>query len=76
MSTATGFRTNLRLDGKTRGEMSGAFSCDVKKHLKPGVKNKIAVRVTHRGFGGNLLAAHAPGTQDECSTEQLDKYRY
>ena len=74
---ALAFERTYASTGKPVGEMSGAFSCDVKKHLKPGVKNKIAVRVTHAvGLGGICLPPMLLGTQDECSTEQLDKYRY
>ncbi len=62
--------------GKPAGELSGAFRSDIKKHLKPGTKNQIAIRVTHSsGLGGMCLPPILFATQEECSTEQLEKYR-
>jgi hypothetical protein len=49
----------------------------VKKLLKVGARNTIAVRVTHAsGLGGIWLPAMAFGTDEACTTEQLDKYRH
>ncbi len=64
--------------GKGVGELAGAaFSFDVKKWLKPGARNRVAVRVTHSsGLGGILQPAMLVGLDEKCSTEQLDKYRY
>jgi hypothetical protein len=64
--------------GKSVGDLGGTpFSADIKKYLKPGGKNRIAVRVTHAsGLGGIWLPAMLVGTEEECTTEQLDKYRY
>jgi hypothetical protein len=60
------------------GDLAGAaLSFDTKKWLKPGVSNRVAVRVTHSsGLGGILQPAMLVGTDEECSTEQLDRYRY
>jgi hypothetical protein len=71
------FERTYASTGKSPGELPGACSSDIKKYLKPGVKNKIAVRVTHAlGLGGICLPAMLLGTKEECSTEQLDKYRH
>jgi hypothetical protein len=60
------------------GELAGApFSFDAKRWLKPKARNNIAVRVTHAsGLGGIWLPAMLVGTDEQCSTAQLDKYRY
>jgi hypothetical protein len=64
--------------GKGVGDLAGAaFSFDAKKWLKPGGRNRIAVRVTHStGLGGILQPAMLVGTDEECSTGQLDRFRY
>jgi hypothetical protein len=63
--------------GKHPGELGGAFSFDAKKFLKPGIRNTIAVRVVHSsGLGGIWLPMTLVGTDDECTAEQLGKYRY
>ena len=63
--------------GKGAGELGAAFSFDAKKWLKPGCGNRIAVRVRHSvGLGGILQPAMLVATDDECSTGQLDRFRY
>jgi len=64
--------------GKGVGDLAGAaFSFDAKRWLKSEIKNGVAVRVTHSsGLGGIWLPAMLVGTDEECSTEQLAKYRY
>jgi len=74
---ALAFERTYASTGKSPGDLNGACSSDIKKYLKPGMKNKIAVRITHAvGLGGMCLPAMLLGTQEQCSTEQLDKYRY
>ncbi len=64
--------------GKHVGELIGApLSVDAKRWLAAGVKNRIAVRVTHAsGLGGITLPAMLVGTDKECTTGELDAYRY
>jgi hypothetical protein len=64
--------------GKAVGDLVRTpFSVDIKKSLKPGSKNHIAIRVTHSsGLGGIWLPGMLIGTEEECTTEQLDKYRF
>jgi hypothetical protein len=64
--------------GKAAGDLwTTPFSVDIKKLVKPGVRTTIAVRVAHSsGLGGIWLPAMAFGTDEECTTEQLDKYRH
>jgi len=72
------FERTYASTGKSVGDLwTTAFSSDVKKYLKQGTRNKIAVRVIHAsGLGGMWLPASLLGTDEECTTEQLDKYRY
>ena len=72
------FERTYASTGKTVGSLATtAFSFDIKKYLKQGGRNRIAVRVTHSsGLGGIWLPAMLFGTEEECTTEQLDKYRY
>ena len=70
------FERTYASTGKTVGEVGGAFSADIKKYLKPGIANQIAVRVTHgSGLGGIWLPITLFGTSEPCTTEQLMKYR-
>lgn len=70
------FERTYASTGKSVGELR-AFSFDAKKYMKQGSRNRIAVRVTHlSGLGGIWLPAMLFGTEEECSTEQLGKYRY
>jgi len=63
--------------GQGAGELGAAFSFDAKKWLKPGGGNRIAVRVTHSvGLGGIQQPAMLVATDDECSTDQLNRFRY
>ncbi len=64
--------------GKGVGDLAAAaFSFDAKQWLKPRHRNRIAVRVTHSsGLGGILQPAMLVATDEECSTGQLDKFRY
>jgi len=64
--------------GQGVGDLVGApFSFDAKRWLKPSAQNEVAVRVTHAtGLGGISMPAMLVGTDEECSTEQLDAYRY
>ena len=72
------FERSYASTGKGVGELAGApFSFDAKKWLKPGATNRIAVRVTHvAGLGGISLPAMLIGTDEECSWEELDAYRF
>lgn len=72
------FERSYASTGKGVGDLAGAaFSFDAKKWLKPRGTNRVAVRVTHAsGLGGILQPAMLVGTDEECSTEQLQKYRY
>jgi len=72
------FERTYASTGKTVGDLIGTpFSFDAKKWLKPGGGNQIAVRVMHAsGLGGIWLPALLVGTDEECSTEELGKYRY
>ena len=63
--------------GKGVGELGGAFSFDAKQFLKPGVDNTLALRVMHQtGLGGVWLPALLLGTDEECTTAELQKYRH
>lgn len=64
--------------GKSTGDLwTTPFSVDVKKLVRAGARTTLAVRVTHSsGLGGIWLPAMAFGTDEECTTEQLDKYRH
>jgi hypothetical protein len=69
------FERTYASTGQSVGELS-AFSCDVKKYLKQGSRNSVAVRVTHAsGPGGIWLPAMLIGTEGKCTSEQLNKYR-
>jgi hypothetical protein len=69
------FERTYASTGKSAGELS-AFSCDIKKYLRPGSRNRVAVRVTHAsGPGGIRLPAMLIGTDGKCTSEQLNKYR-
>ena len=72
------FERSYASTGKGVGELAGApFSFDARRWLKPGAGNRIAVRVTHAsGLGGIWLPAMLIGTDEPCSTGQLDKFRY
>jgi hypothetical protein len=72
------FERSYATTKKGVGELAGApFSFDAKRWLKPSGRNCIAVRVTHSsGLGGIWLPAMLVGTDEECSTGQLDKFRY
>jgi hypothetical protein len=72
------FERSYASTGKGVGDLAGApFSFDAKRWLEPGVRNRAAVRVTHSsGLGGISMPALLVGTDEECSTEQLDRYRY
>jgi len=72
------FERTYASTGKSVGELSPSpFSHDIKPYLKPGTRNKIAVRVKHSlGLGGMKFATMLIGTDEECTTDQLNKYRY
>ena len=72
------FERSYASTGKGAGDLAGAaFSFDAKKWLVPRTRNRVAVRVTHSsGLGGILQPAMLVGTDEECSTERLDRYRY
>jgi len=77
VNDAAVFERTYASTGKSAGDLDGGFRCDIKKYLRPGVKNRIAVRVTHCvGLGGMCLPAMLVGTAESCSTEQLDQYRF
>jgi len=47
------------------------------KRLKRGTANRIAIRVTHAaGFGDISFPALLAGTDEACSAEELDAYRF
>jgi len=64
--------------GRSVGELTGVpFSFEATQWLKPGEPNRIAVRVTHAsGLGGITMPAMLVGADEECSTEDLARYRY
>lgn len=72
------FERSYASTGKGVGDLAGApFSFDAKQWLRAGGQNTIAVRVTHAsGLGGICLPSMLIGTDEECTTEQLEKYRY
>ena len=72
------FERTYASTGKSVGDLrTTAFSSDIKKYLKQGSRNRIAVRVTHSsGLGGIWLPVMLFATDEECTTEQLNKYRY
>jgi hypothetical protein len=72
------FERSYASTGKGVSDLAGAaFSFDARRWLKPGIKNRVAVRVTHAsGLGGISMPAMLVGTDEECSTEQLAGYRY
>jgi hypothetical protein len=72
------FERSYASTGKGVGGLIGApFSFDAARWLEPGTTNRVAVRVTHSaGLGGISLPAMLVGTDQECSAEQLDQYRY
>jgi hypothetical protein len=72
------FERTYASTGKSVGDLpTTPFSADIKKYLKQGRKNTIAVRVTHAsGLGGIWLPAMLFGTDEACTTEELAKYRY
>jgi hypothetical protein len=72
------FERSYASTGKGVGDLAGApFSFDARRWLKPGARNRVAVRVTHSsGLGGIWLPAMLVGTDEECSTEQLDRFRH
>jgi hypothetical protein len=63
--------------GKAVGELRGVpISAEITRHLNPAGPNRIAVRVMHAsGLGGILAPATLFCTDEECTTEQLAKYR-
>ncbi len=75
---APAFERTYASTGKRVGDLIGApFAFDAHQWLKAGAGNTIAVRVTHSsGLGGMWLPALLVGTDEECSTEALAKYRY
>ena len=57
--------------------MGAPFSFDAAQWLKPGLPNRVAIRVTHAtGLGGISFPAMLIGTDEECTTAQLDAYRH
>ncbi len=69
------FEKTCASTGKSVSEF-GVSSFDAKKYLKQGSKNKIAVRVNHPASrGGIWLPIMLIGTDEECTTGQLYKYR-
>jgi len=72
------FERSYASTGKGVGDLVGApFSFDAERWLKPGIRNRVAVRVTHAsGLGGISMPAMLVATDEECTDEQLDRYRY
>jgi len=72
------FERSYASTGKGVGELTGApFSFDAKTWLEPGIQNLIAVRVSHStGLGGISFPALLVGTDEECTTAELAKFRY
>lgn len=71
------FERTYASTGKGVSELAGApFSFDAAKWLKPGVPNRIAIRVTHSaGLGGISFPAMLIATDEERTTAELDAYR-
>jgi len=63
--------------GKSAGDLVGApFSADIKRYLVGTGPQRVAVRVTHTsGLGGIWAPAMLFCTDEECTTEQLAKYK-
>lgn len=72
------FERTYASTGKSVGDLPGTpFSADIKKFLAKGTPTRIAIRVTHAsGLGGIWLPAMLFGTDEPCTTEQLNTYRY
>jgi hypothetical protein len=71
------FERTYASTGRAVGELwTTPFSSDIKAHLAPGAANRIAIRVMHAsGLGGVWLPGTLFGTDQECTTEQLARYR-
>lgn len=63
--------------GKGPSELTGTpIAFDAAPWLKPGVPNRIAIRVTHAtGLGGITYPGMLIGSDSDCTPEQLDAYR-
>ncbi len=72
------FERSYASTGKGVGELAGApVIFDAKRWLKPGVRNTLALRVTHSsGLGGIWMPAMLVATEEGRSAEQLAAYRY
>ncbi|MFH2069567.1 MAG: hypothetical protein ABII89_08945, partial [Candidatus Omnitrophota bacterium] len=65
------------VNGEPAFEGSWTLSSDVKRYLKQGSRNRIAIGVTHSsGLGGISYPAMLIGTDEECTAAQLNKYRF
>jgi len=72
------FERTYATTGAQAGDLVGApISFDAARWLQPGLANRVAIRVTHAvGLGGISFPGMLIGTDDECSTAQLDTYRH
>lgn len=72
------FQRTYATTGNGVGDLAGTpFGFDARRWLKSGDSNHIAVRVTHAsGLGGIWQPAMLIGTDQECTSDQLDRYRY
>lgn len=72
------FERSYESTGRGPGEMVGeAFSFDAKQWLAAPGPHWIAIRVAHaEGLGGISQPPMLVGTDEECSTAQLEQYRY
>jgi hypothetical protein len=64
--------------GAKPGDLGWAtFSFDAKRWLRPGADNRLALRIMHTtGLGGMAAPSLLIGTDEECTTEQLQRFRY
>ncbi|MHB8972197.1 MAG: DUF4838 domain-containing protein [Pirellulaceae bacterium] len=71
------FERTYASSGVAAGDLLGApFSFDAAQWLRPGLPNRVAIRVTHAiGLGGISFPAILIGTDEERTTAELDAYR-
>ena len=70
-------RTYASAGGGVGDLMGVPFSFDAAHWLKPGLPNRVAIRVTHAtGLGGINFPAMLIGTDEDRTTAELDAYRH
>ncbi len=72
------FERTYASTGAAVGDLMGVpFSFDAARWLKPGLPNRVAIRVTHAtGLGGISFPAMLIGTDEDRTTAELDAYRH